>query len=108
MAVLVVADEVYGASTAVSAREGGHAVVVAGDQALAGAEGVALAGQDLIAETFRQVEQAVRVGDQGAVPGVAEVTLRGCRAREEFGEGSGERDACAQGAGAGEGLTAGH
>ncbi len=70
-------------------------------------ERVALAGQHLVAETLRQVEQTVRVGDQRAVAEVAEA-LRGGRAREELGEGAGERDARSYGTGAGDHLTSGH
>ncbi len=46
--------------------------MVAGDLALAGAQRVALPGEHPVAETLRQVEQAVRVGDEGAVAAVAE------------------------------------
>src|SRR5690606_12516521 len=99
--VLVVADQV---DTAVTAGERGHAVVVGGDRALAGAQPVALAGEHLVAEASRQVEQAVGVGDEGAVAAVAEV-VGGGGAGEEFGEGAGEGDADADGAGTGEHLT---
>ena len=67
---------------------------------------VALTGQDPVAETFRQVEQTLRVGDQGAVAGVPQF-LGGGRTGEELGEGPGEGDTDAQGAGAGEDLASG-
>jgi hypothetical protein len=107
--VLVIADQV---DAAVAAGQGRHAVVVGGDGALPGAQRVALSGQDPVAETFRQVQQAVRVGDQRAVAAVTEVLGGevlggGGRTREEFGQRPGEGDARSQGTGAGEDLTAG-
>ncbi len=106
-AVLVVAHQVDAAAVPGGAApgEGGHAVVVGGDRPLPGAQLVALAGQDPVGEAPRQVEQAVRVGDQRAVSGVAQV-LRGCGSREELGEIAGEGDRDAQGAGTGQDLTA--
>lgn len=62
--VLVVADEVHPAP---AAGEGGHAVVVAGDGTLAGAERIALPGEDLVAEAYREVEESGGVGDEGTV-----------------------------------------
>ncbi len=71
------------------AREGGHAVAVAGDRSFAGAERVALPGQHPVAKALREVEQAVGVGHQRTV---ARVTAGGGRSREELGEGAGEGD----------------
>lgn len=63
--------------------------MVAGDLALAGAERIALPGQDPVAEALREVEQTVGVGHERAVaavsPGVGGT-------REEFGERPGEGD----------------
>ncbi|GAA3005669.1 hypothetical protein Sfulv_48700 [Streptomyces fulvorobeus] len=85
------------------APEGGHSVGVAGDEALTRTEWVALPGEHPVAESFRQIEQAVRIGDEGAVTAVAHGG--GC-AREEFGEGTGEGDRDGGRAAAGQNLTA--
>ena len=66
--VLVVADQMgAGRGAAGTAREGGPPVAVAGHRALAGAQRVALTGQHPVTEAAREVEEAVRVGEQSAV-----------------------------------------
>src|SRR5690606_3535376 len=59
--------------TVAGGRERGHSVVVAGDDDTVG-DGVALHRHDLVGETLGQVQDALGVGDQGAVavrlPGV--------------------------------------
>lgn len=63
-----VAVAVAVAAAAVSGGEGGHAVAVGGDGALAGAERIAGARQHPVGEAGGQIEQAARVGQQRPVP----------------------------------------
>ncbi len=59
--------------------------MVGGDGALSRAELVALSGENPVAETFRQIEQTVRIRYERPVTGAGR-TVRGSGAREEFGQ----------------------
>src|SRR5690606_22675372 len=79
--------------TVAGGRERGHSVVVAGDDDTVG-DGVALHRHDLVGETLGQVQDALGVGDQGAVAvRLPRVGARGGLedAVQASGEGDGQR-----------------